>query len=387
MKTILVSLLFLVVLSSYAPVPEINSENGNRFAFSMMKVLMEEHKGKNLVYSPYGLRNCFAYAYPGAAKDTKKEIQAGLMFQESPEEELKSFQKSNNLLQTFTESKVKIANSMWIKADAAPIKPAYLALTKKYTDAVGVLKNAQQVNGWVSEKTSGEIKELVTDGELKNIKVLLLNTLTLDAKWKSPFSLGSTYSGDFISGAETLKVPTMTSEVVCNHYEDKNMQLVQLSYTDELRMSIIMPLKEEMPLDWNINMQKMLEGQYDRYGDYLQWQGWQQFVYLHLPKFKLATTLNMIPALKKLGVNQAFDEVSGDFSNMNELLYLSLVKQKAVIELTEYGTKASAATAIGAVERSIPPTIRIDRPFYFMIHSTKTGEILFMGHVVNPIKD
>jgi len=53
----------------------------------------------------------------------------------------------------------------------------------------------------------------------------------------------------------------------------------------------------------------------------------------------------------------------------------------------EQGTVAAAATAAtvcncdGVIE---PTTIQINHPFFFLIRDTRTGGILFMGHVVNP---
>jgi len=55
----------------------------------------------------------------------------------------------------------------------------------------------------------------------------------------------------------------------------------------------------------------------------------------------------------------------------------------------EKGTEAAAATAIsedtgGPGDQSPPLLIRVNRPFLFVITDTKTGAVIFIGHVIDP---
>jgi serpin B len=58
--------------------------------------------------------------------------------------------------------------------------------------------------------------------------------------------------------------------------------------------------------------------------------------------------------------------------------------QKTFVEVNEEGTEAAAATSVEVVETSLPPTIRIDRPFIVAIRERFSGTILFIGKVVDP---
>ena len=68
--------------------------------------------------------------------------------------------------------------------------------------------------------------------------------------------------------------------------------------------------------------------------------------------------------------------------------YISLLKQKAFVEVNEEGTEAAAATIerFQATAVLAIPSFVVNRPFFYAIRDDKTGEILFMGSIVDPAK-
>ena len=69
----------------------------------------------------------------------------------------------------------------------------------------------------------------------------------------------------------------------------------------------------------------------------------------------------------------AFDN-RADFSGMGPNLFISEVRHKTFVEVNEEGTEAAAATSVvGAT--SVPPTFRVDRPFFFAIYDAETQTI------------
>jgi serpin B len=63
------------------------------------------------------------------------------------------------------------------------------------------------------------------------------------------------------------------------------------------------------------------------------------------------------------------------------------VLHKATISVTEAGTVATAATAIGVEPvwvRCGPATFVVDHPFVLVIRERFSGAILFIGRVMNP---
>ena len=113
-------------------------------------------------------------------------------------------------------------------------------------------------------------------------------------------------------------------------------------------------------------------------------------VTLSLPRFRVEAAFDLIPALRQLGVNEAFSG-KADFSGITEAepLQISTVAHKAYVDVDEQGTEAAAATAVAflaaAAFRSPPPvTMVVDRPFLFAIVHTATGLPLFAGQVSHP---
>ncbi len=111
-----------------------------------------------------------------------------------------------------------------------------------------------------------------------------------------------------------------------------------------------------------------------------------------LPKFKVSSGFKLAPALKALGLKDAFDPKRADFSGMDgraHWLHLSAVLHQAFIEVNETGTEAAAATffaPLGASMEARPVTweFRANHPFLFLIRERATGSLLFMGRVVEP---
>jgi serpin B len=111
---------------------------------------------------------------------------------------------------------------------------------------------------------------------------------------------------------------------------------------------------------------------------------------VYFPKFRLETQYGLSENLQAMGMPVAFSG-GADFSGMDGTrdLAISDVVHKAYIDVNEEGTEAAAAT--GAVmtlsmglDSNPVPVFNADHPFIFFIMDNDTGNILFMGRVMNP---
>ena len=108
-----------------------------------------------------------------------------------------------------------------------------------------------------------------------------------------------------------------------------------------------------------------------------------------LPKFKYEFDTSLVPALKEMGMELAFEPNNADFSNMAESaqnLYIGDVIHKTYIEMAEKGTKAAAVTVVIMDGNSMMPMeevkeVYLDRPFVYMIIDKTTELPLFVGVV------
>jgi serine protease inhibitor len=92
--------------------------------------------------------------------------------------------------------------------------------------------------------------------------------------------------------------------------------------------------------------------------------------------------------LAALGMGIAFSG-DADFTRMFKLggLCISKVKHKTFVDVNEEGTEAAGVTSIEFINTTIGPqpiTMRINRPFVFMIRENKSQTILFMGKIIEP---
>ena len=94
---------------------------------------------------------------------------------------------------------------------------------------------------------------------------------------------------------------------------------------------------------------------------------------------------------KKLGIEDAFDREKANFSNMTETsLFVSKAIHKADVKFSEEGIRAAAVTIFAMekntmiLEEYVPITVKIDKPFMFLIKDKATGEIWFVGTMYEP---
>jgi serpin B len=110
---------------------------------------------------------------------------------------------------------------------------------------------------------------------------------------------------------------------------------------------------------------------------------------LAFPRFGIETAAQLAEVLRGLGMTSAFDPDLADFSGMTraEKLFIAAVVHQANIDVDEKGTEAAAATAVGMATTGLPEdpvSIRVDRPFIFLLRDVPTGAVVFMGRVTDP---
>jgi len=120
-------------------------------------------------------------------------------------------------------------------------------------------------------------------------------------------------------------------------------------------------------------------------------------LHLFMPRFGIDTRASLKDPLVALGMPLAFDSTGADFGGIHvpesaqDRIYIGAVIHQANIDVDEKGTEAAAATAVvmttGGCTGPDPAktiTLRLERPFLFILRDVQTGAILFMGRVVDP---
>jgi serpin B len=107
---------------------------------------------------------------------------------------------------------------------------------------------------------------------------------------------------------------------------------------------------------------------------------------LSFPKLRVEGAFSLKEPLKELGMQKAF--TSADFSgiSMTEPLVVKDVVHKTFVEIDENGTVAAAATGVVVANgsASVPPEMKVDRPFITAIIDRPTKTLLFVGRILEP---
>lgn len=382
--------------------PNETSENSLRlassntdFTLSLYKELASKSPDKNVIFSPMSISIALAFLSLGAQGTTQTEILEGLKFNltEIPDREIhRGFQHLLRALhQPSSELQLSVGNAMFVGEQLKLLETfvedarALYASEAFSTNFQNSAAAEKLINDYVKNRTQGKIVDLVKDLDL-HTAVVLVNYIFLKAKWKTPFDPRDTFKSKFqVSKSRSVKVPMMNLEDVWVPYfrdDALSCTIVELQYTSNDSALFVLPDEGRMEAVEAMLLPETLR----RWTHSLQMR---RIDNLYLPKFSISSSYNLEDVLPQLGVREVFTN-QADLSRVtgHKNLAVSQIVHKTLLDVTELGTEAAAATGSKFVFFSgkIGPlvTVRFNRPFLFCIHHKDTENILFWGKVTNP---
>ena len=369
----------------------------NAFSLELFRELRSANE--NLVCSPYSLSAVLAMTWAGAAGGSEEEMARVLHF-DLPQAQLHdAFNALDQWLSATGE--FKVANALWGSDEFAFNQGFVDLLARDYGAGLAVLdfdkteEARTAINGWVDGETNGRIPELVGPDDIKNgpeddpIVLMLTDAVYFKADWAQQFPKEVTRDLPFyLNDGGTVQVPTMSQEEDFPNGKSGDFQAVELPYEGD-RFSMVLVLPETGTFE-------DFASAFDdaKLAEVLASLEESQ-VYVLMPRFEFSSTPDAEDALKGLGMAKMF-EPGGDFFGMldeskalPDWMCVSGVKQKAFISVGEQGTEAVAASAVTMVagaammERN---EILLNRPFLYLIRDVESGQIVFVGQVVDPSK-
>ena len=206
--------------------------------------------------------------------------------------------------------------------------------------------------------------------------------------WAERFDAGKTSPQPFTLGdGSTIMVPTMNGLMDVKASQNADLTVLEMPYKGgEVVMDFLMPIGTGGLAAFEAGLTPaFLAGALQQLGALRSGHR------LRRPQVHARSTqVELKSVLEGMGMTDAFDLTKADFSKMDGAMDLSIaaVVQQARIEVDENGTAtAAAATAVSMCNCfavTEPNTVRIDHPFVFLLRSTQTGSILFMGQVAQP---
>jgi len=403
-RVLLASCVLAIPAGAEEPDPAAVAKGNNELAFDLYGRLRA--KDGNLFFSPYSISSALAMTWAGAKGNTEAVMAKAMRFALPQDKIHAAFgARTTDLNGRVAKGRwngdpdkgrkameLVVANSLWAQKGYPFRKDYFERVTKAYgaglteLDFVADTEGARKtINGWVEDRTNKKIQELLAKGMLtSNTCLVLTNAIYFKAGWAEPFEKAATKEADFhLTGGGTVKVPMMHQTADMGYVAGDGFDVVSMPYLEHQATLVAFVPKKA---DGFAAMEKTLSevGVAELLGKLAETN-----IALGFPRFKTTSAFNLNDALKALGMKDAFDASTADFTGMTEKreLYIGLVIHKAFVDVNEEGTEAAAATAVvmegkGAPDR--PVELVIDRPFVFLIRDSKTGAILFMGRVLNP---
>jgi len=362
----------------------------NQFAINFYSQISKENE-ENIFFSPWSISTAFAIAYEGAKEMTAKEIQQVFGFPVDYNTRTAEFQAAiSNLNPEDVPYQLSVANALWLAERFEPLPEYVQTATTYYDSEVSTVdfistEGVDKINAWVEEKTNEKIKDILAPGSTNELtRLAITNAIYFKGNWVTQFNENDTRDDPFwITPNEEVAVPMMRLEPkIFNYTQTETMQIIKMPYEgDKLSMLVVLPNERDgLPeLEESLSVENL--------------QQWNEQlspneVRVFMPKFKMETEYFLIGPLSAMGMPTPFIEEDANFQGIAPIpLFISQAVHKAFVDVNEEGTEAAAATAIVVGTTSVKPPIPVfkaDHPFVFLIQDDSTGNILFIGRVIDP---
>lgn len=345
--------------------------------------------GQNLCLSPYSVRIAFSMAMNGARGETLRQMAKVLGYSSSSFQDInrENEQSLSVLINKTSPETPESINGIWLsKRDE--LNPDYVRrVTTVYQAEVGGVDFTQrqaleQINGWVKKQTDGKLTSLFERLDKETVMVMA-NIISFLGLWESPFDPRKTVPQKWTkANGQIIDVQMMSRDFMGDFdYSDDHVAVKMEYKSGKSSMYLIMPTKRPI----NQFVKQMNATAVDAIISRLKFDQ----VKLLVPRFDIASPINLVPTLAKMGMTLPFGR-NADFSDMTRKmkpgLFIGQAVQKCAVTVNETGTRAAAATGI-SMFKGKPSEVRFDRPFVFLIRHNPTGELLFTGVVCEPEKE
>lgn len=368
----------------------VESETG--FGLELFKTINAVEKDKNIFISPLSISMALGMTLNGANGSTFAAMKSTLQLQGSNLEEInKSYQGLIELLGNLDPKVIfEIANSIWYRQEFT-VAREFIDLNKTYFNSQVKPLDFNNpgapgdINRWVDETTHRKIKQII-DKISPEAVMFLINAIYFKGAWTFEFVKDKTVDDVFYlaDGAQT-PCKMMEQSRDFNYFVTDDFEAIDLLYgAGDFSMMIFLP-----------RLQKNLDSLIAEFNKE-NWSLWlKSFTRkpgtIQLPKFTVTYETSLNKVLTMMGMEIAFSQTGADFTRIHKdgNLYISDVKHKTFVEVNEEGTEAAAVTSVEVRVTSIGSpagfTMRVDRPFVFVIREQQSQSILFIGKIIKPV--
>lgn len=357
-------------------------ENNNAFALN----LFGQMKGfDSKVVSPMSVSYLMGMLANGADGQTRQEIMKAIGCEKVSLKDLNEFYqmmiaRANHFDKATT---INIADYIALNRQYQ-LKDGFASTMKNYYQAgiesldFSKASTLKRINRWCSDHTDGMIPKIIEQVDADAVSYIM-NAIYFNGTWTDKFDTRQTKLENFQGYTRDIKKTQMMHRNGKYQYMDNaDFAAVNLPYGNgSYSMTVILPNRGKSIDEVMAGLDAKKVSELGRSMD-------ECVVDLKLPRFTISQETSLNDIISKLGAPTMFTS-GADFSNFaSGNLSISKMLQKAKIEVSEEGTKASAVTMAMVAMMALRPEPRkvefhANRPFIYMITEHSTGAILFMG--------
>jgi serine protease inhibitor len=363
-----------------------------RLGENLIRILAGQGKAgadANLIVSPASLAAILSFVDLGASPPMRAALHRTLGFKHVARSRAEG---DLNALRTVVSALIgrdkdgplALANLLAFDRSTKPRQLALFALSGAGADVlVDDLSDAKivdRINAWVRRKTRDLIPSILEEAP-ETLGLVAVNALYFKDKWQTPFDPARTRSEPFqLASGKPVDAQMMHSSLQKFSFrQDDRFVAAELPYaTADFKLVVVTTKSAAAPAS--------------DFAAVAGWLGGQDFAVksgeIAMPKLHLTAAEELLRPLDALGLRAARQARDALAAFSPEPLVITRVVQKLELRLDEDGTEAAAVTA-AMTTRSLaseqPMKMIVDKPFVFALRDQKTGLILFMGYVGNPV--
>lgn len=274
-----------------------------------------------------------------------------------------------------------LGSSLWLQEKGSYHQQTADVLANYYYASVfrgdlGSEEMNAQLRQWVNQQTGGLLEEQAGDLSFDPRTVLALaTTIRYQVEWLDEFFEKNNTTATFHGKTGDEEAVFMNREMAGHYYWGEHFGAVCINTKDRGDLWLFLPDEGYTPEQIAPEVMAFMSSDPTNYDD--PWQNQKYLVIdLALPKFDIASDLDLVGTLQAMGITDVFTPGAADFSPILTEAdggCVNKVEHAARFAVDERGVTAAAYTLIAYCGAGGPPDDRIqftlDRPFLFIMES------------------
>ncbi|XP_052047198.1 serpin E3 [Apodemus sylvaticus] len=366
------------------------------FALHLYRSAAAERNGTNFVISPASVSLSLEILQFGARGNTGWQL-AGALGYTVQDPRVREFLHTvyTTLHNSSQDTRMELACTLFMQTGTS-LSPCFVQQVSWWANSSLEPADLSEPNSTTMEASKVTSRQSTGEGpgspwgraSALSTQLSIMSTMTFQSTWQKRFSSVTLKSLPFTRAhGLVLQVPAMhqVAEVSYGQFQDAaghEVDVLELLYLGRVAsLLLVLPRDRGTPLDhiephltarvihlWTTRLKRVRMD-------------------VFLPRFRIQNQFDLKNILRSWGITDLFDPLKANLKGISgqDGFYVSEVTHKAKMELSEEGTRSSAATAVLLLRRSRTPAFKADRPFIFLLREHSTGFVFSIGRVSNPL--